>query len=572
MEWSDDEDGLIIDESGFECEQEVVDGIVPDGPVVDTSRDVVAAPVEIQGVGLRYSGREVLIDKSVIVNSKDSDDIKSLGSASNLVVERSVGIDGDVPISAPEDMLMDDSVIILDSDTEDPPEKTEVKSLLSRELEQSQGVLDLHRQERDLLQTQVDHYKRYEKSSLEDLRMRLGEIDQVNQGLKTELSSTQRLVQQPMTEVMNEFKQELERLSEGFPRADMGAVMLDLKGMIKRVTLYPERLAGAIRRANKMQAVKSAHMDVAQNRIRELTDAVRSRRDLDAEIADATHSYEQERSRLNAIVSLRSQCDEKLASLELKMVAERQRQAQLEKDKREAGSSTGADPPKLSKWAKRRRAMTPEKRAAVKAKQRKSNSRNLKKLFSYIGRAEDTIISKRRVTAHLDSKGIKRAENILTIGSYVRVKRRLILRNLPEPNCDSGIVIEKHMLTRISRFWLCVARWQYLQSLKKGQGVKGANRSTRIEVLARELHVPKNLVRAYKDANAETYDYYPPASYDLRVVECEQGREYPKKWPIVRKLERNLGGSDSSEGDSEENSEEDSAEDSAEDSEEDVEE
>lgn len=47
----------------------------------------------------------------------------------------------------------------------------------------------------------------------------------------------------------------------------------------------------------------------------------------------------------------------------------------------------------------------------------------------------------------------------------------------------------------------------------------------------------------------------PPASYDLRVVECEGGHEFPEKWDSVRNLEDHLGLTDVDEIESEEESE-----------------
>lgn len=48
----------------------------------------------------------------------------------------------------------------------------------------------------------------------------------------------------------------------------------------------------------------------------------------------------------------------------------------------------------------------------------------------------------------------------------------------------------------------------------------------------------------YKDADAEVYDYFPPASYDLQVAECEGGHKITKMWEAVRDLEENMGRSE----------------------------
>lgn len=93
---------------------------------------------------------------------------------------------------------------------------------------------------------------------------------------------------------------------------------------------------------------------------------------------------------------------------------------------------------------------------------------------------------------------------------------------------------------------------KHSQTLKPSEGVKGANRSTRIEDLASDLRVPVDLVRLHNDANGAKYDCYPPASYDLRVVECESGHDFPEKWDEVRKLEDHLGLTDEDDIESEE--------------------
>lgn len=122
------------------------------------------------------------------------------------------------------------------------------------------------------------------------------------------------------------------------------------------------------------------------------------------------------------------------------------------------------------------------------------------------------------------------------------MKRRLVLRNLFDHQNSTGVrFVERGMLSRLSRFWLCVARYKHLKNLKTA-GVKGANRGTRIEELARDLRVPIELVRLYNDADAEDYDYFPPASFDLQVAECESGHRLPKRWVEVRQLEENMGG------------------------------
>lgn len=435
---------------------------------------------------------------------------------------------------------------------EDSSEVMAVNTLITREVRQAEDMVAIHTQEQGLYRAQERQYREFEGSSLENLRGCLSKVVRADTELRAELVKTQDLARKSMTDVLAKLKLKCDSLGEGFPRADMNAAIEELKGMIHRVKILPERLAGAIRSANRLQAVKTAHLDVAQSRIRELTDAAQNRRKLDIEIETAAENCERERARVADISNLRDRCGEMVAKLEAKLNEERVRHERFERDIRESGPSTATEPPRLSKSAKRRRAMDSVKRAELRAKQRKTALRNPTKIFPYVGRAKETTVSRQRVTKRLDEYRIRRAENIMTLGRYITVGRRLIFRNHSDlPRNANQKPKERCMLTRIARFWLCIARWKYLQSLKIGEGVKGANRSTRIEDLARDLRVPVDLVRLYKDANPSDYDYYPPASYDLRVVECEGNHEFPEKWDGVRDLEDHLGITDEDEIESE---------------------
>lgn len=48
-----------------------------------------------------------------------------------------------------------------------------------------------------------------------------------------------------MAEVLAKLKLKCDDLTAGFPRADMGAAVVELKEMIRRAKILPERLAGA---------------------------------------------------------------------------------------------------------------------------------------------------------------------------------------------------------------------------------------------------------------------------------------------------------------------------------------
>lgn len=111
-------------------------------------------------------------------------------------------------------------------------------------------MIAIHSQECDLLRAQNSKYQEFEDSSLDDLRRRLGDIVQNDENLRSELSHTQNLVRESMSGVLLELKMKCDQFPESFPRADLGAAILE-KGMINRVKIVPERLAGAIRKANR---------------------------------------------------------------------------------------------------------------------------------------------------------------------------------------------------------------------------------------------------------------------------------------------------------------------------------
>lgn len=147
----------------------------------------------------------------------------------------------------------DDSITILDSEDEDSSKIKPIEALIAPELERSQEVIAIHSQERALLESQNSQYRKFEDLTLNDLRKCLGDIVQSDETLRTELSRTQNLVRETMTNVLAELKEKYSQFPESFPRADFGAAIFELKGMINRVKIQPERLAGAIRKANRMQ-------------------------------------------------------------------------------------------------------------------------------------------------------------------------------------------------------------------------------------------------------------------------------------------------------------------------------
>lgn len=87
-------------------------------------------------------------------------------------------------------------------------------------------------------------------------------------------------------------------------------------------------------------------------------------------------------------------------------------------------------------------------------------------------------------------------------------------------------------------------RWQYLQTRKTGEGVRGARKGTRIRELAKDLDVPTDLATLYRFAKGEKYCWYPPATVNLKVAEREGGHTFPELWPWVLEKEGNLGRED----------------------------
>lgn len=269
----------------------------------------------------------------------------------------------------------DDSITIIDSDSEgegNTDDKT-IEAPIAQELEQLRDVISIYSQERVLLESQSSQYRKFENLSPNDLRRCLGDIVQSDGTPRTELSRTQNLVRDTMTNVLAELKKKYDQFPESFPRADFGAAIAELKGMINRVKIQPERLAGAIRKANRMQATKSANIKVAQNHIREVTEVARYRRNLDAEIAKAAENCARERSRLVDISSLQDKCAEEMAVIKTKLRIESQNRERLALDMSEAGPSGVVEPARPSKSAKRRRAMSEQKRAEVRANSARPN-------------------------------------------------------------------------------------------------------------------------------------------------------------------------------------------------------
>lgn len=337
-----------------------------DNPVID---EVPAVESGISEIAIHPSGNSQSVSREFTGQRQEVQEVKR-------EVLANVG-----PLS--KSLSADDSITILDSDSEDEGNTDDkiIEALMAQELKQSRDVIAIYSQERVLIESQNSQYRKFEDLSLNDLRRCLGDIVQSDGTLRAELSRTQNLVRDTMTNVLAELKKKYDQFPESFPCADFGAAIAQLKGMINRVKIQPERLAGAIRKANRMQATKSANIEVAQNHIRELTDVARYRRNLDAEIAKAAENCARERSRFVDISSLRDKCDEEMAVIKTKLVIKSQNRERLALDMSEAGPSGVVEPARPSKSAKRRRAMSEQKRAEVRAKQRKAESRNPRKIF-----------------------------------------------------------------------------------------------------------------------------------------------------------------------------------------------
>lgn len=276
-----------------------------------------------------------------------------------------------------------------------------------------------------------------------------------------------------------------------------------------------------MRRADRLRVRKEVGMDVARSLITEIENLVRQRRLLSEEINAISSSIERERRRVPELHTLRTEFQRKLVEFGEKMRLEHRR-LQETLDEVEAGPSHAVIP-HVSRHAKQRESMNRDQRAVKRTKAgapAPGSGSNGWKPWEW-----------------------NPPDDFFVITRYVEVKCRLILRDVVATVERNGQneVIERAMLNSIERFWLCIKRWQYLQTRKVGKGVRGARRGTRIRDVAQDLNVPANLATLYRYANGEKNLWYPPATVDLRVAEREGNRTNDELWPWVLEKEGNLG-------------------------------
>lgn len=342
-------------------------------------------------------------------------------------------------------------------------------------------------------------------------------------------------------------------------RVDMGRVIRDLEKKRESIMTAPDRMIGTLRRAENPRIRREIGLDVARGLISEIENLVRQRRHISEEIEAVTRSIERERQRVPSLEALRSEFQQQLAVLGTDIRAEQSR-LQLQLDNIEAGPSREVLPPVVvSRHTKSWRNSTRAERVEKRGKKRQAKPGSAKDIFRYFGRTPESVVSSSTPLDSLASKGIYPARSLFTIGTYVEDDRRLIFRRRRvqvQTDHDKVMVVERAILNPIERFWLCIARWQFLQKRTPGEGAPGARVGTRIRNLALDLRVPVQLATMYRNQKPEKYFYLPPASADLRTAEIEGKRTYREMWPEVAKMEGLLGRSNDDSEDDESSEEE----------------
>lgn len=131
------------------------------------------------------------------------------------------------------------------------------------------------------------------------------------------------------------------------------------------------------------------------------------------------------------------------------------------------------------------------------------------------------------------ARGFEPASRLFTIGHYAKLNRRLLVRTSAVYG-DNVEFVEDWSIA--DRFWLCLARHKYLESLEIGVGVKGAKRGYRLKDIARDLNVPFRFADMYKSADHADYLGFMPAEMDCLIAEIEDDELLPDCWDFIAKM------------------------------------
>lgn len=201
-----------------------------------------------------------------------------------------------------------------------------------------------------------------------------------------------------------------------------------------------------------------------------------------------------------------------------KILRLRERNAQLEKDLVEAGTSRVSNA--TFTWRK----STPKEKVKKRTHHRQvKKDKKAATSFSYVSHAANKRISVQYISSMMEKIGAKPAQNRSQFKNILFRKNGDIMKEW-----DKDTVFDKEIFSLTNRLWICILRYQYLRDVKYDFGVPGARRGTHIHDLAMDLEVPSDCVEMYKNNSPDQYFYYPPMIVDLYAQ--EQKKRFKEHW------------------------------------------
>lgn len=352
--------------------------------------------------------------------------------------------------------------------------RNETMQLVERELSSARTALVGYAAEADMLESNLNINLGQEQLTLFAVSKRLDDILETGKEYEKEHKQDRQSALSLMAALVRELRSLANMCTNGLVQASIERMM---QGLLKEQGVIEgesHRLGGAMRRADQLRVHKEVGMDVARSLITEIKNLVRQRRMLSDEIQAVSASIERERRRVPDLDALRAEFQGKLVEFEKRMRLE-QRRLQDTLDEVEAGPSRAVIPHvRVSRHVRQRETMNREQRAAKRAKVRASVPKSATPDFKFFGKGAVTRFAPSKIVGWMESMGVQPARRFHTIIPYIKVSRRLVLRDVNATVERNGrnVVIGRAILNSIERFWLCIMRWQYLQTRKTGEGVR----------------------------------------------------------------------------------------------------
>lgn len=412
--------------------------------------------------------------------------------------------------------------------------REEIIAIVDRELVSARTALAGYAAEIVMLEAGRSRSQEREQYLLTAPSGRLDELARSDETQSAVYQSDRAAAMSSMAALIRELRALIDLCKNGLTQADLEKVMREFIKRRRSIETTPDRLVGVLRLAGNLRVRKEVGIDVARGFIREIENLTRQRRLISNEIDIVSRSIERERRLVPTLEALRTEFELKLDEFERRLAGERRR-LQAVVDFAEAGPShvTPAvpvvTPVSVNRSTRQWQHMTREQRIVKRSKTReKKAEEQSKRSFKYYGRGAVTHLAPEQIMRLMKKLHVTPARRFTTMHHYITVNRRLILRNIGEVVERNGDfeVVERAMLNSIERFWLCITRWQHLQTKENREGVTGARRGTRIRDIAADLQVPGELAGIYRHARGGDYLWYPPATLDLRVAERESNHRY----------------------------------------------